>query len=67
MAGAFVAGLLAGEALVVVGYIVATNWFGLADFDGGGAMGAIFVLGPLVGIFFGAAAAAWLAFRPASR
>ena len=47
---AFIAGLIAGEAIPIVGYIVATNYLGLIDRDGGGAMGAIFVLGPMLAL-----------------
>ncbi len=47
---AVIAGLIAGEAVAIFGYILATNYFGLHDRDGGGAMGAIFILGPLLAI-----------------
>lgn len=47
---AIVAGLVVGEAIPVIGYIVATNYFGLFDRDGGGAMGAIFIMGPLLAV-----------------
>ncbi len=47
---AFIAGLVIGEAIPIIGYILATNFFGLFDRDGGGAMGAIFILGPLLAI-----------------
>jgi hypothetical protein len=47
---AFIAGLVVGEAIPVVGYILATNYFGLFDRDGGGAMGAIFILGPFLAV-----------------
>jgi hypothetical protein len=47
---AFIAGLVVGEAIRVVGYILATNYFGLFDRDGGGAMGAIFILGPFLAV-----------------
>lgn len=48
---AFLGGLIAGEAIPIVWYIAATNYFGMMDRDGGGAMGAIFILGPMLGIF----------------
>lgn len=47
---AIIAGLVAGEAVAIFGYILTTNYFGLHDRDGGGAMGAIFILGPLLAI-----------------
>jgi len=50
---AFVAGLIVGEAIPVIWYILATNYFGLFDRDGGGAMGAIFILGPLLALVLG--------------
>ena len=45
---AFVAGLI-WLAIPIVWYIVATNYFGVFDRDGGGAMGAIFIMGPILG------------------
>lgn len=62
---AFVAGLIAGEAIPVVWYILATNYFGLHDRDGGGAMGAIFVMGPILALLLGAVAAIVTARRTA--
>jgi hypothetical protein len=57
---AFIVGLVVGEAIPIIWYILATNYFGMFDRDGGGAMSAIFVLGPLlavvVGIVFAAVA-----------
>ncbi len=50
---AFVAGLVVGEAIPIVWYILATNYFGLFDRDGGGAMGAIFIMGPLLAVILG--------------
>ncbi|MBK8456370.1 MAG: hypothetical protein IPL47_04000 [Phyllobacteriaceae bacterium] len=49
----FVLGYLAGHASSVLGYIVMTNYGGLFDRDGGGAMGAIFILGPALGLVGG--------------
>ncbi len=60
---AFIAGLVVGEAIPLLGYIVATNYFGLFDRDGGGAMGAIFILGPLLAIVFAVVFAAVTARR----
>jgi hypothetical protein len=54
---AFVAGLIAGEAIPIVWYILATNYFGLFDRDGGGAMGAIFIMGPIAALICGTIAA----------
>lgn len=49
----FLGGFLAGMALSIGGYIMATSWFGMFDRDGGGAMGAIFVIGPFLGCILG--------------
>lgn len=50
---AFLCGMIVGEAIPVVWYIVATNYFGLVDRDGGGAMGAIFIMGPIFALIVG--------------
>ena len=63
---AFVAGLIAGEAIPIVWYILATNYFGLFDRDGGGAMGAIFILGPILALVCGTIAAIVVAKRTAA-
>lgn len=47
---AAIAGLIVGEAIPIVWYIIATNYFGLFDRDGGGAMGAVFIVGPLLAV-----------------
>ncbi len=47
---AVIAGLIVGEAIPIVWYILATNYFGMFDRDGGGAMGAIFLMGPLCAV-----------------
>jgi hypothetical protein len=60
---AFLVGLAAGEAMAIFGYIVATNYFGLFDRDGGGAMGAIFILGPVLALVCGVIAAIVVALR----
>ena len=60
---AFLAGLVVGEAIPIVWYIVATNYFGLFDRDGGGAMGAIFIMGPILALIVGAGAAIVTAVR----
>jgi len=62
---AFVGGLIAGEAIPVVWYIVATSYFGVFDRDGGGAMGAIFLIGPVLALLLGTVAAIVTARRTA--
>jgi hypothetical protein len=62
---AFVAGLIAGEAIPIVWYILATNYFGVFDRDGGGAMGAIFIVGPILALSLGILAAVVVARRTA--
>lgn len=62
---AFLAGLIVGWTIPVVWYIVATNYFGLFDRDGGGAMGAIFIMGPIVALIVGTIAAIITAIRTA--
>ncbi|MBG1231094.1 hypothetical protein [Aestuariivirga litoralis] len=47
---AFVGALIVGEALPIIWYIIETNYLGVFDRDGGGAMGSIFILGPLCAI-----------------
>jgi MFS family permease len=54
---AFLAGLIVGWAIPVVWYIAATNYFGLHDRDGGGAMGAIFIMGPIAALLLATIAA----------
>ncbi len=54
---AFLLGLIVGEAIPIVWYIVATNYFGVFDRDGGGAMGAIFIMGPILALLLGTFAA----------
>jgi hypothetical protein len=54
---AFLLGLIVGEAIPIVWYILATNYFGLFDRDGGGAMGAIFIMGPILALIVGTIAA----------
>lgn len=51
--GGFILGLVIGEAIPIIWYIVATNFFGMFDRDGGGAMGAIFMIGPLLALVLG--------------
>jgi hypothetical protein len=60
---AFLVGLIAGECIPIVWYILATNYFGLVDRDGGGAMGAIFIAGPMLAIVLAIVAAVVTAIR----
>jgi hypothetical protein len=62
---AFVGGLIVGEAIPIVWYILATNYFGLFDRDGGGAMGAIFLIGPVLALLLAIIAAIVTARRTA--
>ena len=62
---AFLAGLIVGEAIPIVWYVVATNYFGLFDRDGGGAMGAIFIIGPILALLCGTIAVIVTAIRTA--
>ncbi len=62
---AFLAGLVAGQALPLIIYFVATTFFGLVDRDGGGAMGAFFILGPVCALVAGTVAAIIVAKRTA--
>jgi len=62
---AFIAGLIAGEAAPIIWYIVATNYFGVFDRDGGGAMGAIFIMGPILALLLATIAAIVTARRTA--
>jgi hypothetical protein len=58
----FLGGFLAGMLLSLGGYIIATSVFGMFDRDGGGAMGAIFIIGPFLGLILGTIVAS-LVFR----
>ena len=60
---AFILGLVTGWSLSIGWYLVETEWLGRFDRDGGGAMGAIFILGPALGLLFGAVAATVTAVR----
>jgi hypothetical protein len=60
---ALVFGLIAGETIPIIYYIVATNYFGMFDRDGGGAMGAIFIMGPICALIVGVVAAVIVAVR----
>lgn len=53
----FLGGFVAGMMLSVGWYIIATNYFGMFDRDGGGAMGAVFIIGPFLGCLLGIAGA----------
>lgn len=54
---AFIAGLVVGWAIPIGWYIIATNYLGLVDRDGGGAMGAFFIIGPMSALIAGTTAA----------
>lgn len=58
----FLGGFLAGMLMSLGGYIIATSVFGMFDRDGGGAMGAIFIIGPFLGLILGTIVAS-LVFR----
>jgi hypothetical protein len=60
---AFLAGVVAGYGLSILGYIVATSVGGVFDRDGGLAMSVAFMIGPLVAIVCGIGAALWVARR----
>lgn len=62
---ALLAGLIVGEAIPIAWYIIATNYFGVFDRDGGGAMGAIFLMGPMLALLLGTVAAIVTARRTA--
>ncbi len=62
---ALIAGLLVGEAIPILYYIIATNYLGMFDRDGGGAMGAIFILGPALAVVTGILFAVLVAWRTA--
>ncbi|MCZ8181766.1 MAG: hypothetical protein O9322_02260 [Beijerinckiaceae bacterium] len=53
----FLGGFALGMAISVGTYIIATSYFGVFDRDGGGAMAAIFGLGPMLGCLLGLIAA----------
>jgi hypothetical protein len=63
-------GLVLGEAIPIVCYIIATSCFGVFDHDGGTAMGAVFVIGPLLAVVLAILAATVAALwggKPAGR
>ena len=47
---AFIAGLVAGKGIAIAGYILATSLFCFFDREGAGAMGTVFVVGPVLAI-----------------
>jgi len=49
----FLGGYLTGHAGAIAAYVLMTTYGGLFDRDGGGAMGAIFILGPAAGVVAG--------------
>ncbi len=63
---AFLAGVVGGYGLSILGYIAATSVGGVFDRDGGLAMGVAFLIGPLVAVVCGIGAAIWGAGRTRS-
>jgi hypothetical protein len=61
--GAFLAALVVGWMGVVGVYILGTSLGWFFDRDGGGAMGALFMLGPAVGLLLGVMSALAVAVR----
>lgn len=59
----FLGGAAAGWGACILVYVIATSVFGYRDFEGGMAMGTVFMIGPAVGLVTGAVAAAWAARR----
>ena len=64
---AFLAGLVGGYALAILGYIVWSSMPGSFDRDGGGAMFVAFAIGPVVALLSGIGAAIVTAVRLARR
>jgi hypothetical protein len=46
----FIAGLVVGEGIPILVYIISTNYFDFADGDGGAAMGTVFMIGPICAV-----------------
>lgn len=64
---AFVLGAAAGWFLAMGVYIVETEWLGVHDHDGGGAMAYGLVIGPIAGLVLGTLLAAITAVRLTSK
>lgn len=64
---AFVVGAVAGWVLSMCVYIAQTEWFGVHDQDGGGAMAYGLIIGPAVGLGLGIVLAVLAALRLTSR
>ena len=60
---AFLAGVIAGYALSILGYYVATSVGGVHDQDGGLALSVAFLIGPAVAFLSGLGAAFIVAHR----
>lgn len=60
---AFLAGVIAGYALSIIGYYTATSVFGVHDQDGGLALSVAFLVGPAAAFLCGIVAAFWVAHR----
>lgn len=61
--GGFAGGFIVGWSIVLLIYIISTEYFGYFDRDGGGAMAALFMIGPFLGIIFGIAGMIFIARR----
>lgn len=61
--GGFVGGFIAGWSTALLVYLFYTDVLGHFDRDGGGAMGAVFVIGPFLGIIGGTIVAIYVARR----
>jgi hypothetical protein len=64
---AFVFGAAAGWVLAMMVYTIQTEWFGVHDQDGGGAMAYGLIIGPFAGLVLGTVLAAVTAMRLTSR
>jgi apolipoprotein N-acyltransferase len=64
---AFAMGAAAGWILAMGVYTLETEWFGVRDHDGGGAMAYGLVIGPLAGLVLGTVVAAVTAMRLTSK
>lgn len=60
---AFVVGAVAGWCLAMGIYVAQTEWFGVHDQDGGGAMAYGLIIGPAVGLALGLVFAVLTALR----
>lgn len=63
----FVAGAVAGYAALMIGYSIYVELFRVHDQDGGGAMAMGLIIGPIVGLLCGVAAAVFAGMKAARR